>query len=381
MSRDTKKAYAIALLATGDEIVEGGILNTNSKNIAAHLIDTGFTIGMHMVVSDNVEEIENAVRFLLQAHTAIIITGGLGPTSDDLTRFALSKVMNQPLIFNDAAWENIKTRLAKFNIAHPPESNKQQALFPAEAVILPNINGTAAACYAWLDNKLLFMLPGPPNECLPILTKYVIPTCLKNNWHETMYRHSWFLLGVSEGKIAEELDTLLFDLDCTTGYRIAYPYVECKIKSDNHASFLRACALIQKHIQAFIIADGKMTASDYLKTQLIAQPIELNIHDEVTGGLLETLLRSPDTAQSIYFAKPPTKQINIRLSGLNNYWANESATYDTAIEISIDNVSQTYHKLDRIPLRGNMVVRYAAEWACRHIVKCLYEQDKLKTDV
>ena len=130
--------HSVALLATGDEICNGDIINSNSQEIAQRLFNQGIHVKTHMTVSDNLTDLETAMQFLLQDHHALIITGGLGPTSDDLTREALSHVLQRPLIFDEPTWHAIVARLNRFGFHTPPESNKQQALFPTGATIIPN---------------------------------------------------------------------------------------------------------------------------------------------------------------------------------------------------------------------------------------------------
>src|SRR3990167_6944088 len=133
---------SIALLATGDELVIGDTLNTNSQQLAHTLNSEGLLLGFHLICSDQEEDIFEAIRFLSTHHSILIMTGGLGPTSDDRTRFALSKFMDTPLQEYELATEHIKARLEASKLSMNP-GNHQQALFPPNAVLLPNPLGTA----------------------------------------------------------------------------------------------------------------------------------------------------------------------------------------------------------------------------------------------
>ena len=184
MSRETTSTNKIALLATGDEISHGDILNTNSQEIAQRLFNQGMQIGTHITTPDQISEIETAIHFLLKDHRGLIITGGLGPTSDDLTRYALSNATQRKLIFDEQTWDTITTRLKRFGYDKFPESNRQQALFPEGATIIPNPNGTAAGCFLKLNNQYIFMLPGPPVECLPMVDHVVVQTLIQAHFPE-----------------------------------------------------------------------------------------------------------------------------------------------------------------------------------------------------
>ncbi|MCC2666509.1 MAG: molybdopterin-binding protein [Gammaproteobacteria bacterium] len=250
-------SHAIALLATGDEICNGDILNSNSQEIAQRLFSNGIQTGIHITVADNLADLEMAMNFLLQNHRALITIGGLGPTSDDLTRQAVSHTIQRPLVFDESSWQSIIERLHRFGIHTPPESNRQQALFPKDAMIIPNPNGTAAGCMIQHAEKFIFMLPGPPGECLPMFDNSVLSILKNNQFQQTIYYQKWLLSGVSEAQIAEELDKLAGPFQCTTGYRFFYPYLEFKLYSKNKEDFNILLPLIEKAITPYVITHGK----------------------------------------------------------------------------------------------------------------------------
>lgn len=248
----SKKPLKVALLATGDELTHGDILNTNTQEIAKRLTEQNIPVGQHLTSPDKLEEIQKAIVFLLKDHSSIIITGGLGPTSDDRTRFALSKAIHQPLVFDQVSWGHIVTRIQQRHPGHiPPESNRQQALFPKGAMIFNNPHGTANGCGITLKHKSLFMLPGPPHECLAMFQNYVVPQLLSAGYPQEIYRSKWMLCNVSEGHIAEVLDKLVEPYAVSTGYRLASPHLEFKIYSQHKADFEKACLLIESYIKPF----------------------------------------------------------------------------------------------------------------------------------
>ena len=294
MTRNTLTRNQIALLATGDEIVNGDILNTNAQIIAQKIFGSGMQIGLHITVGDNTTDIAHTVQFLLQSHKALIITGGLGPTSDDLTRFALGAALNRELVFDEQAWAHICERFKLLGYTDsPPESNRQQALFPEGAIIIPNPNGTAAGCQITHNGAIIFMLPGPPFECLPMVDSWVMPALKKALPQKISYYEHWLLFGVSEGLIAEQLDKIAAPFHCVTGYRLAYPYIEFKIFSQNEEDFRAVIPLLEAAVAPYLISNGKEAASVTLKNKLATLPGILAIRDRVTGGLLESLIKSP----------------------------------------------------------------------------------------
>lgn len=364
MTRETTETInRIALLATGDEITNGDILNTNAQIIAQKLFSEGMHVGLHMTAPDNINEIETCIEYLLKTHDALIITGGLGPTSDDITRYALSKAINQPLIFNEESWENIIARFKVIGLGSPPEGNRQQALFPKDATILPNPVGSAPGCMAQSGKKNIFMLPGPPFECLPMVDKFVLPTLKQNGFKKTLFYDHWLLFGVSEGHIADQLDRIGKPFDCTTGYRLAYPYIEFKIYSNHEKDFNAFVSQAEKIITPYLISNGKQTASEMLIKNLENINFVLAIHDTATGGLLENVIETRKTVSHLDFrAEKP----DIEIRGLTEFWQQKD-TSDTQLEIHFSNGTVVKKQ---VPLRGreSRVKLYAVEYICHAIL-------------
>jgi isocitrate dehydrogenase len=218
----------ISFLATGNEIIEGESQDTNGNFFARTLFDLGATIYQHVQVSDTREEICNALRYLLAHSDAVIITGGLGPTSDDNTRYAVAEVVQRPLIHDEESWKKIEERFKKFNLKLVA-SNRQQALFPEGAEIYPNENGSAPACTLTFGEKQLFMLPGPPAECRPIFETNVIAKLQVLGFFHKKQMFRWLTLGLSESELGEKIDALAKSKGFETGFRWTYPYLEAKL--------------------------------------------------------------------------------------------------------------------------------------------------------
>lgn len=245
----------IALLATGNELTEGDILNTNGQKIAQLLVDNGLVVGLHVITSDDENDIVTALRFLLSSHQIVIITGGLGPTSDDRTRYALSTVLNKELLFDEISWKHICVRFAQLKRV-PHVSNRQQALFPAGAHIILNENGSAPGCAIDCQNKTIYMLPGPPGECLPMFEEAVLPTLIKQNAGGKRTKLSWLLHGAVESEIAAMVDEIVKPYSLITGYRFERPYLQVKIYLQISNPIDEIYALVNNILQPYLV-DGK----------------------------------------------------------------------------------------------------------------------------
>ena len=116
---------AVAILSTGDELVNGDVLNTTSCEMAHHLFSYSVPMGSQMVVNDEHASMLQAMHFLLDNHDVLIVTGGLGPTSDDRTRYAMGEYFEEPLVFHEACWTHITTRHQALGI-ETSENNRQR---------------------------------------------------------------------------------------------------------------------------------------------------------------------------------------------------------------------------------------------------------------
>lgn len=348
----------IAILATGDEIIHGDTLNTNSQAIAHILTSEGLVVGSHLSCSDNEQDMLACLEFLSKKHDIIISIGGLGPTSDDRTRFAIGQFLKADLVEFPDAITHIKTRLTRANL-DVNLGNRQQALFPAHSVLLPNPHGTAMGCYCYSQNKLIIMLPGPPRECLPMFNQHVLPV-LQQTQHTDKQILKWRLFGVAEGQIAEILDGALSNLDCETGYRLETPYLEFKVRC-RASEVERIKQIIQPIIESHVIVSPEQKASECLSQRiaLIQEPIV--IIDEVTGGVLQTLLDKPYTHRWLTFHDKGESKLYFHLVGLEEYWGQLPAS-TTAVTIKYHNEVEHGSEMHLIPYFSPLVIDYAAEW-------------------
>ena len=351
----------IAFLATGDEIIHGDTLNTNSYAIAHALNSDGLALGLHLSCSDNEQEMFECLTFLSKKHDIIILTGGLGPTSDDRTRFALANFLQTMLVEFPQALSHIQVRLNRANLKLNP-GNRQQALFPADATLLPNPNGTAMGCYCTQNNKMFFLLPGPPRECIPMFNDHVLPM-LQQTQHNSKEMLKWRLFGVAEGAIAEVLDQALSAMDCETGYRLEMPYLEFKVRC-YHPDIDRVKQIVDPLVQSHIIASPEQKASERLRQVIEKLQEPIVIIDNVTGGILQTLLQRPSNYRWLKFNDEGKSHLYFHLSGLDEYWLHASEAKTTRLTIKYHNDIEHGSETQDIPFRNALVVEYAAEWLC-----------------
>ncbi len=218
----------VGFLATGSELTSGETLNSNTQQMSQILFKKGVNVGEHLLVDDQEKNIVECLNFLAKRHSCIILSGGLGPTSDDRTRFALSHFLNRPLIFNPESWARIEKRF-ELRQRTPTENNKIQSLFPETALVLPNPNGTADGCLLKTNDHLFFLLPGPPKECLPLFETQVLKILDKAGYFSTNRLYRWTLNEVSESIIADKLDPLAKKYGIEIAYRAVKPMLHIKV--------------------------------------------------------------------------------------------------------------------------------------------------------
>ncbi len=168
----------VELLNTGSELLLGQTLNTHARFIGRRLADCGLRIARQTTVPDG-PEIGAALAEAMSRATVIIVTGGLGPTSDDITRDVAAALLGRSLHFEPDIFERIRERFARRGLT-PPERVKVQAMVPDGAEILPNDHGTAPGLYLVDESrpgppKRLYLLPGPPRELNPMFESHVLP--------------------------------------------------------------------------------------------------------------------------------------------------------------------------------------------------------------
>lgn len=162
------------VVSIGSELAAGVSLDTNAQWIARQLDQIGLDVRFHTTVLDDLDANEAAMRIASERADVVVVTGGLGPTQDDLTRDALARLTQLPLVEDGPSLERIQEIFRMFN-RPMPERNRVQARFPQGAVVVPNNNGTAPGI--WLDwNGTIFVcLPGVPREMKPMFEEWVLP--------------------------------------------------------------------------------------------------------------------------------------------------------------------------------------------------------------
>jgi nicotinamide-nucleotide amidase len=166
------------IISIGSELTSGQNLDTNCQWLSRRLAEIGIPVGWHTTVADDLEDNVAAFRIAAGRARLVLVTGGLGPTQDDLTREALARLAGVELVFHPESLEIIRGMFARFN-RPMPERNRVQAMFPAGAEPIPNTRGTAPGIWMTIGDSLLIAMPGVPSEMHVMFEKRVKPRLLE----------------------------------------------------------------------------------------------------------------------------------------------------------------------------------------------------------
>ncbi len=198
----------VEVVAVGTELLLGQIVNTNAATIGRALADQGFDAHFQVVVGDNLEREAAVIRAAMDRADAVIITGGIGPTQDDLTREAICAATGRAMEFSDSYAAELRRRFAAWG-REMPSSNLRQAEYPSGAEMLPNPKGTAPGLALEHEGVWIFALPGVPAEMEHLLTAEVLPRLRRvAGITEVLVSRVLRTWGRTESWVADRLDDL-----------------------------------------------------------------------------------------------------------------------------------------------------------------------------
>lgn len=198
----------VELISVGTELLLGNIVNTNARYLSEKCAVMGLSVYYQTTVGDNKERLGEVIRTALGRTDLVILCGGLGPTEDDLTKEVCAEVMGTPLLEDQSVRAALEAWYAKRNAADIPKSNWKQALVPEGAVLFENRNGSAPGLAVEKDGKTVILLPGPPNELIPMMDGPVC-TYLQGRQSEAIRSQMVKLCGFGESKVEEMLLDLI----------------------------------------------------------------------------------------------------------------------------------------------------------------------------
>ena len=292
------------LISVGTEILLGDILNTNVQYLSKALASIGIGVTHHTTVGDNEKRLADALDIAFRRCDTIILTGGLGPTPDDLTKEVCAEYFGKRLYPNEKIVNEIESYFRLKNITMP-ESNKKQALVPEGSIILENNNGTAPGFIMEKDGKTIIILPGPPKEMEPMYRESVEPY-LKKFTNEVILSKNIRTFGIGESAMSEKVADLLRGSNPTVA-----PYaksgeallrVTAKAENENEAEKLMAPVIkeIEKRLGDYIYGIDTQSIEDAVAKLLIEKKQTVAFAESCTGGLCAKRLTDISGASEIF---------------------------------------------------------------------------------
>jgi len=300
-----KKASIVSI---GNEILAGATVDTNAAHLSAELLSIGIPVVSSYAVGDEIGRIVRGLELAGADAEVVIITGGLGPTDDDLTRQALAKFLNVELKLDSELLEDIREYFARRNLKMVAR-NEIQAFLPAGAKALPNNRGTAPGIRAESDGKLFFAMPGVPPEMKQVFAESVVPELRRLAGGQAVAIRKLRCFGMGESTIAQKLGSIMERgrnplINCTTHYGVITLHVVATAENAETAErmALKDEESLRQTLGEVVYGAGEQTLAQVVGEKLIRLGKSVAVAESCTGGLLAKLITDVPGA-SEYFTR------------------------------------------------------------------------------
>lgn len=295
----------VELISVGTELLLGNIVNTNAAFLAEKCAELGLSCYYQSVVGDNEERLTAVLKAAIGRSDVVILSGGLGPTKDDLTKEVAAKVTGRELYMHEPSRKRIEEYFKKRNL-EATENNWKQAMMPKDAIVVDNENGTAPGVIIEKDGKKIILLPGPPNELIPMFEKSIMPYLSEGN--SIIYSQTVKICGVGESKA----ETMVRDLiDGQTNPTIA-PYAKnCEVhfrvtaKASNEKEAKKLVKPVVKELKSrfenhVYTTDADITLEKAVVDLLAANELTVSTVESCTGGMLAARIINVPGVSDVY---------------------------------------------------------------------------------
>jgi nicotinamide-nucleotide amidase len=346
-------SYQSIIITIGDELLIGQTIDTNSAFIAQQLNKTGIQVKRRIAVGDDREAILNAIDEAIPNANIVFLTGGLGPTADDITKPLLSEYFDSKLVVNQTVLEHVQQIFAKRNRPFL-ERNLKQAEVPENCQVLFNRLGTAPGMWFEKDGCIIVSLPGVPFEMQTIVIEEVMPRLQERFTGQHIYHKTMMTVGIGESFIADKIQDI--ETALPSHIRLAYlptpGFVKLRLSAEGtdraglvHEVDIRA-ELIQQRLGDYIAATDDISLEEIVARALTEQRLTLGLAESCTGG---------------YVANKITD-----LSGSSAYFKGSIVSYSNEVKENILDV--THETLMTVGAVSEATVKQMAE-SVREILK------------
>jgi nicotinamide-nucleotide amidase len=331
------------ILAVGTELLMGQIANTNAQYISSRLPEVGVNVYYHSVVGDNPARLKECLNIAFGRSDVIIMTGGLGPTKDDITKETVAELLNLKLVLHEESLEIMKAFFARLNRSMV-ESNVKQAYLPEGSRIIMNSSGTAPGCIIEKEGKIIIMLPGPPSEMKPMFEDTVVDYFKEKSEYrlESKFLH---VFGIGES----DMENMLIDLvNSQTNPTIA-PYAKegevtlritarYKKEGDNEDIITPVVGEIKRRLGNMLYSTENKNLEEVTAELLMTKGITVSAAESCTGGLVSSKLTNVPGVSKIfnrgivsYSNQSKMENLGVKPETLDKYGA---VSEQTAVEMA-----------------------------------------------
>tara|TARA_B100001063_G_scaffold245036_1_gene279484 strand:+ start:2623 stop:3858 length:1236 start_codon:yes stop_codon:yes gene_type:complete len=313
----------VELISIGDELLIGQTVNTNASWLGETLSKSGAEIIKTVAISDKKNEIIASLNAIYDNTDCIIITGGLGPTKDDITKYTLAEYFGSELKQDKHTLDKIESFFSQRN--RPMlDSNYKQAELPVDCTILENDYGTAAGMWFEKNNKIFISLPGVPYEMQGIMTEQAIPKLKKRFKLKSMYYKTALTQGIGESFLAEKIqdwENIIYKNGLSLAYLPSAGIVKLRISSAKGSDdaeiidtlFVQLENLIPNHFFGY----DRDTLPQIIGQQLIDKKLTIGTVESCTAGMLASQISSIPGASAYYEGALLTYSYKIKTSLAN----------------------------------------------------------------
>jgi nicotinamide-nucleotide amidase len=293
----TVRGRRAAALAVGDELLDGFQTDLNSPALARFLGERGWSLERVQVVGDDENVIAAALVELARDHVLVLVSGGLGPTLDDLTRHGLAQAAGVDLEPNPEAWGQVQAWYQRSDRT-PPPSNARQALLPRGARPLENAQGTAPGIHMRMASTDVFVLPGPPREYGPMLEAHLHPWLAgQDGGGRVRSVRRFHLFGISESLFADQVadwmergTNPLMGVTAKDGVLSVRMVAEAADEQEAQDLLAARTAEFTERLGKYVFSEGESDPARVLATELISTGTSVTTAESCTGGALARAL-------------------------------------------------------------------------------------------
>ena len=296
------------LLTIGDEILIGQVIDTNTVWMARHLMQNGFHIASKSACGDTREAILTAIRQATETADIILMTGGLGPTKDDITKKVLCELFGGQLVFHEPTFERIENYFKKLNRPVTPVMREVQSMLPDNCEILTNKQGTAPGMWWERDGKVFISMPGVPFEMQYLMEFEVVPRLKKLFPGQPISHRTLLTAGIGESDIAKRIEVFEENLPENMGLAYLPGLGQVRLRLTAHhddEAFLQKqldekTAELKSLLPDVVFGKEKESLEEVIGQILVEQNRTLGSAESCTGGYIAHLLTSVPGSSRYY---------------------------------------------------------------------------------